>query len=62
MNDSEKVKAARRAYAREWRKKHPERARAINERYWRRKFEQMQATSEQMQNLPSDVAEHNNKR
>lgn len=39
--DEEKLQAAIRAeqaaYVREWRRKHPERAKATNRRYWERK-------------------------
>lgn len=38
-----KIRAARNAYAREWRKKNPERAKAINERYWARRAERLAA-------------------
>lgn len=33
-------------YARAWRKKNPEKARAIRERYWKRKAERLKAESE----------------
>lgn len=54
MKDDEKARIARRAYAREWRKRNPERARAIRERYWARRFERMQAEVAQMQTAPAD--------
>lgn len=37
--DHEKARQARNAYAREWRKKNPEKARANNIRYWARRAE-----------------------
>lgn len=36
-----KIKAARNAYMREWRKKNPERAKEISERYWARRAERL---------------------
>lgn len=37
-----RVKAARAAYARAWRKKNPDRVKQYNENYWLRKFEKME--------------------
>lgn len=40
MDEKTKIldaKTARREYYREWRKKNPEKVRAINERYWAKK-------------------------
>jgi len=34
----EQIKAAKREYDRQWRKNNPEKVRAIQERYWLRKF------------------------
>lgn len=42
-----KIKAARNAYMREWRKKNPERAKAINDRYWARRAERLAAEREE---------------
>lgn len=39
MNNQERVRAARAAYAREYRKKHPERIKAAQERYWLKRLE-----------------------
>ena len=39
----EKIKAARNAYMREWRKKNPERAKEINDRYWAKKADRLAA-------------------
>ena len=38
----ERARAARAAYQRAWRKKNPERVRAIHERYWQNKAESYQ--------------------
>ena len=48
MTETEKklIRAARAAYAREYRKKHPEKAREAQERYWARKASQMAAQTE----------------
>ena len=37
MAEISDAKAVRREYYREWRKKNPEKVRAINERYWTKK-------------------------
>lgn len=37
MQQSLEAKAAAAAYAREWRKKHPEKCREYQQRYWQRK-------------------------
>jgi len=37
----EQIKAAKREYDRQWRKNNPEKVRAIQERYWLRKFKKM---------------------
>lgn len=57
MNDTEKEKAreAMKLYAREWRKRNPDKARAIRERYWARRFERMQAEAEQTQSSPEGM-------
>lgn len=40
MNElNDKARAARNAYAREWRAKNPEKVRAANKRYWMRRAE-----------------------
>ena len=36
-NDSEEIKAAKRAYHREWRKNNPDRVAKTQERFWMRK-------------------------
>ena len=41
-----KAREAKNAYLREWRKKNPERARAIQARYWAKKAEQMRGERE----------------
>ena len=46
MEREEKIRKARNAYMREWRKKNPERAKAINERYWEKRFERYVAEKE----------------
>ena len=38
MTELEQIKAAKAAYAREWRKRNPERAKEIQKRYWKKKF------------------------
>lgn len=38
----DKVREARRAYHREWRKRNPEKARAIQMRYWVRRAKKME--------------------
>lgn len=45
MNSTEQIRAARAEYARNYRKKHPEKVKAAQERYWLRKAE----TAQQMQ-------------
>jgi DnaJ-domain-containing protein 1 len=40
----EKAKAARRAYKREWAKKNPDKVRAYQDRYWKKKAREMEAT------------------
>lgn len=42
----EKIKAAKRRYDREWRKKNPEKVKAIQERYWLRKAQKMESENE----------------
>ena len=42
-----KIRAARNAYASEWRRKNPERAKAINERYWERRAERLAAEEQE---------------
>ena len=37
-----RVKAARAAYAREWRKKNPEKVKKYNENYWLKKAKEME--------------------
>ena len=39
---SDAAKMARREYARQWRRKNPEKVRESNRRYWERKAQQMQ--------------------
>lgn len=39
-----RVKAARAAYAREWRKKNPEKVKKYNENYWLKKAKEMEVT------------------
>ena len=45
MTVTEKARLARNAYYREWRRKNPERNKAIQERYWVRKVERMKESS-----------------
>lgn len=42
----QKIRAARNAYAREWRRKNPERAKEISDRYWARRAERLAAAEE----------------
>lgn len=42
MNSTEQIRAARAEYARNYRKKHPEKVKAAQERYWLRKAEKAQ--------------------
>ena len=44
MSMSEAAKEARRAYKREWNRRNPEKVRAAQERYWKRKAQQTQET------------------
>ena len=37
----EQIKVAKREYDRQWRKNNPEKVKAIQERYWLRKFKKM---------------------
>ena len=41
----EKAIEARKAYQREWRRKNPDKVRAINERYWQKKATKILASS-----------------
>lgn len=43
---SKEANDARNAYAREWRKKNPEKVRQAQEKYWRKKAKEMQAEAE----------------
>lgn len=48
---TDKAKEARRAYKREWNRKNPDKVRAAQERYWRRKAEkEEQADPEKIEN------------
>ncbi len=38
MTELEQIKAAKAAYAREWRKRNPERSKEIQKRYWKKRF------------------------
>lgn len=42
---SEKAREAQRLYIKEWRKKNPEKVRAIQERYWENRLARMKAAS-----------------
>lgn len=42
MASYEAIKKARAEYAREWRRKNPDKVREINRRYWEKKAAQMQ--------------------
>ena len=46
MNEDPKARviAARAAYAREWRKKNPEKVKKYNENYWLKKAKEMEGT------------------
>lgn len=48
------TKEARAAYMREWRKKNPERAKAINDAFWERKAEQMSVAKAAEQDTAKD--------
>ncbi len=43
MTLEEKIRKAKNAYLREWRRKNPEKAKAIRERYWEKKVAEMEA-------------------
>ncbi len=43
MTDAERVKAARAAYAREYRRRNPDKAKAAQEKYWLRRAERERA-------------------
>lgn len=42
-NNAAEIRALKNEYVREWRKKNPDKARAIRERYWQKKLEQRNA-------------------
>ena len=42
-NKNDDIREAKREYAREWRKKNPERAARIQERFWLKKAEQIRS-------------------
>lgn len=46
MQMSEEAKELKRAYEREWRKKNPEKCRAIKTRYWEKKLAKMKEENE----------------
>lgn len=43
MASNDQIKQARNAYMREWRRKNPERAKEISDRYWERRAERLKA-------------------
>lgn len=45
-NLEELAREAQREYHKEWRRKNPDKVRAKNERYWRRRAERMKAEKE----------------
>ena len=45
LNRNEKIRAARRDYARRYRREHPERVKAAQERYWLRKAQELEQRS-----------------
>ena len=47
MTDQERIKAARAEYARRYRKEHPDRVKATQEKYWLRRLERERAAAEQ---------------
>ena len=47
----ELVREERRRYAREWRKKNPEKVRAANQRYWERKVQARLAADDNQQGV-----------
>ena len=47
----ELVREERRRYAREWRKKNPEKVRAANQRYWERKVKARLAADDNRQGV-----------
>jgi len=46
MTDQEKARAARAEYARRYRKEHPERIKATQEKYWLRRAEREKQTAQ----------------
>lgn len=46
MAMTEAAKEARRAYKREWNRRNPEKVKAAQERYWKRKAEKAQQTQD----------------
>lgn len=46
MAMTEEAKAARRAYARAWARSNPDKVKAQQERYWKKKADQMKAERE----------------
>ena len=43
MTKRERIRKAQNAYLREWRRKNPEKAKAIRDRYWEKKAAEMEA-------------------
>lgn len=46
MDEKEQIRAARTEYARNYRKKHPEKVKAAQERYWQRRAAKQAAVKE----------------
>ena len=46
MSEEQKIRAARAAYAREYRRKNPDKIRAIQNRYWAKKSERTKGEEE----------------
>ncbi len=53
--NSNAAKIAQREYARQWRRKNPEKVRAINRRYWERRAAKLQASEGRTDDAKAEV-------
>lgn len=51
---SEKAKEARREYAKRWRKNNPEKVKAIQNRYWEKKAEELETLNKEIRKNKKD--------
>lgn len=54
QDNNRAIKEAKNAYLREWRKKNPDRARAISDRYWKKRAEKERQLSDQGKRADAD--------